>query len=420
MSTFGRNQTAVPKIFLRIPPPSSSRRTRVTAHKPAANTIEDSATQSSMVLSQDTTGSSNANQPASGSSNASQPAAGPSNPPNETSTAGPTGIASSDSGGAPDAGTTALLNLSSMIAQLVQGQNAQQATLQESLRMQREDSRHVLTQLTSLAEGRTTRSAPQNASVNQAQPSNGDIHSLDHDANRLGQQTFVPPPTNNTGAGTSLQSLFPEIEEGTLLAIGRHTIKPGLIYKLDTRLKDKPTATFLDFENGAIVHREREPSVKEYPSFLSLYNPLVLYFSVLQIAVSSSGNLPAIRQVIFSCNEYLRTLYDLYIEYEWTSVLNYHFTFHAKRLTEMARGDYSHWGEIDGALQTKFLIGHPRARLSKERPSSSTSNGADVSKQICNMFNYGKCTRAGCKRIHKCKGCQSADHGQSTCSSKPS
>jgi hypothetical protein len=74
-------------------------------------------------------------------------------------------------------------------------------------------------------------------------------------------------------------------------------------------------------------NREREPSVKEYPSWLSLYNPLVYYFSILQIQLSSSGNLPAIPQVILACNGYLRLLYDLYLEYDWTALLNYHFSF---------------------------------------------------------------------------------------------
>jgi hypothetical protein len=169
--------------------------------------------------------------------------------------------------------------------------------------------------------------------------------------------------------GTSLPSLFPDIDEATLLAIGRHTFKPGHISKLDTHIKDKVMSTILDFENGTLIHREREPSTKEYPTWLSLYNPLVLYFSILQVHVSSSANIPAIRQVIIGCNDYLRTLYDLYIEYDWTALLNYHFAFHARRLTDMTRGDYSRWGEIDGALQTRFLIGHPRTRAAKDKSS---------------------------------------------------
>ena len=57
----------------------------------------------------------------------------------------------------------------------------------------------------------------------------------------------------------SLPSLFPDIDEARLLAIGRHTFKPGHISKLDDRIKAKVTLTVLDFENGALIHREREP-----------------------------------------------------------------------------------------------------------------------------------------------------------------
>ncbi|KAF8573432.1 hypothetical protein K439DRAFT_1557246 [Ramaria rubella] len=36
---------------------------------------------------------------------------------------------------------------------------------------------------------------------------------------------------------------------------------------------------------------------KDYPSFHSLFNPLVVYFEILQFFIISSGNIPAIQQV---------------------------------------------------------------------------------------------------------------------------
>ena len=131
-----------------------------------------------------------------------------------------------------------------------------------------------------------------------------------------------------------------------------------------------------------------------YIYLMTLNILLVLYFSILQVHVSSSGNIPAIRQVIIGCNEYLRTLYDLYIEYDWTALLNYHFAFHARRLMEMAKGDYSCWSDIDGALQNHFLIGHPRIRA-KDKPVPSRPT-QDISKQTCNDFNFRTCTRVKC------------------------
>jgi len=235
----------------------------------------------------------------------------------------------------------------------------------------------------------------------------------------MAQQTpiFVALPTSNTGAGTLLPSLFPNIDKVLLLAIGWHAFKLAHLFKLDTCIKEKPATSFLDFENGAIIHKEWEPSIKEYPLFISLYSPLVVYFNILQIHVTSSGNLPVIHQVIFGCSKYLCSLYDLYIEYDWTALLNYHFAFHAKHLQEMLRGDYSQWSEIDWALQTRFLIAHAFPHPSKDR-TASPCPAADVSKQLCNDFNYHHCTWAKCPHIHKCKGCDSPNHGMSACSSK--
>ena len=258
-------------------------------------------------------------------------------PQTQSSTASPPTMNSND----------ALHILAQYLSQTFQGQNAQQASMQNQFQQ-------LSTQLSSItANPKATTSTSQGPSP--PQPS----------------ALFVPPSTTNSGAGTSMLSLFPDINEATLLAIVRHTFKPGHISKLDTRIKDKVPLTILDFENGALIHREQEPSTKEYPTWHSLYNPLVLYFSILQVHVSSSNNLPAIWQVIIGCNDYLCTLYGLYIEYDWTALLNYHFAFHARRLMEMAKGDYSRWSEIDGALQTRFLIGHPHICLPRDKSMSS-------------------------------------------------
>ncbi|KAF8501333.1 hypothetical protein JB92DRAFT_2571737, partial [Gautieria morchelliformis] len=150
--------------------------------------------------------------------------------------------------------------------------------------------------------------------------------------------------------------------EAVLLAIGRHTFRPGLLFKLDTRIREKSVATTLDFENGTLVQRNKDPSPKDYSSWASLFYPLLCYFSILQMQVLSAGNSFAGKQFVFGCNEYLQSLYTMYLEYEWTAVLNYHFAVHARRLTEMTHGDYSQWGEIDGTLRNCYLIGHPRTR----------------------------------------------------------
>ena len=68
------------------------------------------------------------------------------------------------------------------------------------------------------------------------------------------------PPVSNTGY--DMYSLFPEIEELLLLAIGYHTLRPGQISKLDTWICDKQVTTNLEYENGVLIHREKPPSSK--------------------------------------------------------------------------------------------------------------------------------------------------------------
>ena len=66
--------------------------------------------------------------------------------------------------------------------------------------------------------------------------------------------SFVPP-INNTGhsAYSSIQSLFPNIEELLLLAIGHHALHLSQISKLDTCLCDKQVSSNLAYENGKFV-----------------------------------------------------------------------------------------------------------------------------------------------------------------------
>jgi hypothetical protein len=205
----------------------------------------------------------------------------------------------------------------------------------------------------------------------------------------------------NTGAGrSSLQSFFPDIEEAVRLAIGCHTFRPGVLFKLDTRIREKSPATTLDFENGTLVQRDKDPLPKDYPSWASLYYPLLHYFSILQMQVLSAGNSFAGKQFVFGCNKYLQSLYTMYLEYEWMAVLNYHFAVHARHLTEMTHRDYSRWSEIYGTLVNHYLIGHPRTHTSKDK-LNTVKPSVDISKQTCNDFNYRQCTRYKCSHIHK-------------------
>jgi hypothetical protein len=228
------------------------------------------------------------------------------------------------------------------------------------------------------------------------------------------------PPASNTGHGAySLQSLFPDIEESLLLAIGRHMLRPGQISKLDNRLRDKHVASNLEYENGILVHKEKPPSSKDFPTFESLHYPLQRYFSVLQAQVVTACPPPVLIPFIIGCNDYISLLNVMHLDYEWTAVLNYHFAVHALRLSEMAQGNFSLWGRIDTECQNRYLVGHARSRYNKDR-SAHKGTGDIAKNQTCNDFNFRTCYREKCQRIHKCRGCDSSDHGVSKCPKKSS
>ncbi|KAF8532080.1 hypothetical protein JB92DRAFT_2607980, partial [Gautieria morchelliformis] len=133
-----------------------------------------------------------------------------------------------------------------------------------------------------------------------------------------------------------------------------HEFRPGHLFKLDTNMKEKPKPkTFAISDEGEFTQQERDASPRDYPSFRALYDPVVTYFELLQFFIISSGNFTAIHQVTHGCSEYLRILYQIYTRYEWSSVLQYHFMFHNRRLAEMREGDYSGWRIMDAELAVR-------------------------------------------------------------------
>ena len=124
----------------------------------------------------------------------------------------------------------------------------------------------------------------------------------------------------------SLDCSFPHVNPVLQLAITKHEFCPGHLYKLDAIVKEKPTAkTFEISDDGAFTQHERDASPKDYPSFHTLFDPLVIYFEILQFFIISSGNVAAIHQVNLGCSEYLRILYQIYSRYEWSTVLQYFY-----------------------------------------------------------------------------------------------
>ncbi|KAI0779410.1 hypothetical protein C8Q74DRAFT_1175080, partial [Fomes fomentarius] len=158
----------------------------------------------------------------------------------------------------------------------------------------------------------------------------------------------------------SLLDLFPTIEGSVLLEIARHDFKPGDLYKLDTRHKERASRQVLELSSGIVSVRDQAP--RDYPSFNSLYIPLSTYFNVLAGFASTSGDANALYHLSASTTVYLARLAQFSQDYQWAAVVAYHFDFHYKRRRDMLRGDYSGWAMIDTGLQAEHLIGKERAR----------------------------------------------------------
>ncbi|KAM5541467.1 hypothetical protein V8D89_005021, partial [Ganoderma adspersum] len=214
--------------------------------------------------------------------------------------------------------------------------------------------------------------------------------------------------------GMSLLDLFPAIEGSVLLEIAHHTFKPGDLSRLDPRYKDRTQRQILDVTGGVVSVRDQAP--RDYPTFHSLYIPLITYFDVLAGFAATGGSKEALYHVTSSTSAYLARLVQFAQEYQWSAVVAYHLAFHFKRRRDMTRGDYSGWASIDTGLQAEHLIGKERSRGAPAGKSASGGPGKPRDTDTCRNFNKGNCP-SPCQhgRAHKCTGCGSADHGQAAC-----
>ena len=229
--------------------------------------------------------------------------------------------------------------------------------------------------------------------------------------------------------GVSLLDLFPNVEASVLLEIASHEFKPSDLYKLDSKYRDKGDRSEFLLGDGQTL-KVKADGTRDYGSYNALQAPLSLYFSILvSFAGCGGGDSAATALIARAGFTYLRNLYKMSQDYEWPAVLSYHMEFHWRRRREMTNGDYSQWGRTDPELQADFLIGRARIRSSKElrtfAKTSATPRRADVSKEVCILFQsgFGGCTGPVCQRgrIHKCVTCGGLDHGSSspTCPNRP-
>ena len=224
-----------------------------------------------------------------------------------------------------------------------------------------------------------------------------------------------PPPFHSTTAsvvapGESLYDLFPLIETTTILDITKHIFKPLDLFKLDPTRHDENTdlKSMLDFDNGIISVKAQSGSLRDYPTFSSLVEPLTIYFDILSAYAASSGNVAATYAIVTGGFHYIRHLSSLKSSYHWRAVLQYHKAFFMLRCRDMLKGDYTGWARTDVQLMNCYLYHQVRSSaVNSSKPSrvaSSSSSKTPVSSQICYSCN----TTFPCPNghIHKCQNCE--------------
>lgn len=235
------------------------------------------------------------------------------------------------------------------------------------------------------------------------------------------------PPTN-AAPGESILNHFPTISRSIVLEVIWHEIVPLNLYKLDVNATEKAAEAknLVDFEEGNITIKQRMGGVKDYPTFASLLDPLLVYFNILGFHAASSGQAHAVLAILDACAAYTTQLSLFYRSYAWTAVLSYHKHFFLRRQHEMLQGKFSGWKLADGNLTTLYLMPFLRmfASLAKSSKSGSGSGSSTSSllctptaQQVCFNFNKGTCTTSPCpaSRTHKCQKCDASGHGAHTC-----
>jgi len=79
---------------------------------------------------------------------------------------------------------------------------------------------------------------------------------------------MVAPPLVTNLPGRCLASYFPDVKLALLLAITKHKLDLGQLFKVNPQLKDRPKDAHLQLSDvGMIIKAERDTSPKEYPSY---------------------------------------------------------------------------------------------------------------------------------------------------------
>ncbi|KAF8577682.1 hypothetical protein K439DRAFT_1306597, partial [Ramaria rubella] len=98
----------------------------------------------------------------------------------------------------------------------------------------------------------------------------------------------------------------PHVDAALRITIAKHEFCPGHLFKLDSTIKDKPRMkTFQLSDSSDFTQHDRDTSPKDYPSFQALFDPLSIYFEILQYFIISAAHIPLIQQIVLGSSEYL-------------------------------------------------------------------------------------------------------------------
>ncbi|KAH9477453.1 hypothetical protein JR316_0009666 [Psilocybe cubensis] len=169
----------------------------------------------------------------------------------------------------------------------------------------------------------------------------------------------------------SILDIFPCVSHSMILAIARHEFIPLNLYQLNS--VTDPSAP-------------RAGSLDDYPDFLSVLEPLCVYFQILGSYAATGGDANAVLSVQKAFTGYCLHLSKLSRTYQWQHVLQYHLHFFRRRSFEMLAGDFSGWLVPENELVGLYLVGRNRLRAASFKSdrtkfspgsSSSSSSGTD-------------------------------------------
>lgn len=155
------------------------------------------------------------------------------------------------------------------------------------------------------------------------------------------ESTAIPPfvPPTNATSGESILNYFPTISCSVVLKVICHEIAPLNLYKLDVNATEKvaDVKNMLDFEDSNLTVKQCTGGVKDYPSFASLLDLLLVYFNILGFHAALSGQAHAVLAILNACAAYTTQLSLFYRSYAWTTVLSYHTFFLATAARDVTR-----------------------------------------------------------------------------------